>query len=82
MGAPRDDGRAFRLLNVLKEFTCECSVIPIRCKLSSLGLVNVLADLFILGGISGEVIHELAWADLAITLHFHRVCELIGSAGR
>ena len=45
------DGRAFRMLNVLDEFTHESLTIRIRRKLSSTDVIDVLTDLFILRGI-------------------------------
>ena len=46
-----DDGRTFRTLNVLDEFTRESLAIRVRRKLSSADVVDVLTDLFILCGI-------------------------------
>ena len=46
-----DDGRAFRTLNVLDEFTRECLAIRVRRKLNSVDVIDVLTDLFILRGI-------------------------------
>ena len=42
------DGRAFRTLNVLDEFTRESLAIRVRRTLSSTGIIDVLTDLFIL----------------------------------
>ena len=44
------DGRAFRTLNVLDEFTRESLTIWVRRKLSSVDVIDVLTDLFILRG--------------------------------
>ena len=44
------DGRAFRTLNVLDEFTRESLAIRVRRKLSSADVIDVLTDLFILRG--------------------------------
>ena len=44
------DGRAFRTLNVLDEFTRESLAIRVRRKLSSIDVLDVLMDLFILRG--------------------------------
>ena len=49
------DGRVFRTLNVLDEFTRESLAIRLRRKLSSADVVDVLADLFILRGIPAYV---------------------------
>ena len=45
------DSRAFRMLNVLDEFTRESLAIRVRRKLSSIDVIDVLTDLFILRGI-------------------------------
>ena len=44
------DGRAFRALNVLDAFTRESLAIRVRRKLSSVDVIDVLTDLFILRG--------------------------------
>ena len=44
------DGRASRTLNVLDEYTQESSAIRVRRKLSSVDVIDVLTDLFILRG--------------------------------
>lgn len=44
------DGRKFRLLNVVDEFTRECLSIRVARKLGSADVIDVLADLFILRG--------------------------------
>ena len=49
------DGRAFRTLNVLDEFTRESLSIRVRRKLSSTDVINVLTDLFILRGIPAYI---------------------------
>ena len=46
-----EDGRAFRLLNILDEFTRECLAIRVRRKLNSMDVIDVLTDLFILRGV-------------------------------
>ena len=45
------DSLAFRMLNVLDEFTRESLAIRVRRKLSSIDVIDVLTDLFILRGI-------------------------------
>ena len=50
-----DDGRVFRTLNVLDEFTRESLAIRVRRKLSSTDVVDVLTDLFILRGIPAYI---------------------------
>ena len=49
------DGRAFRMLNVLDEFTRESLAIRVRRKLSSADVIDVLTDLFILRGIPAYI---------------------------
>ena len=49
------DGRAFRMLNVLDEFTRESLAIRVRRKLSSIDVIDVPTDLFILRGIPGYI---------------------------
>jgi len=49
------DGRAFRMLNVLDEFTRESLAIRVRRKLSSTDVIDVLTDLFILRGVPGYI---------------------------
>lgn len=46
-----DDGRAFRTLNILDEFSRECLEIRVKRKLNSTDVVDALTDLFILRGI-------------------------------
>ena len=52
------DGRAFRTLNVLDEFTRESLAIRVCRKLSSVDVIDVLTDLFILRGILGYIRSE------------------------
>lgn len=49
------DGRKFRMLNVIDEFTRECLAIRIDRKLNSSAVIDVLTDLFILRGVPGHV---------------------------
>jgi transposase InsO family protein len=49
------DGRKYRMLNVVDEFTRECLTIRVKRKLSSIDVVDVLSDLFILRGIPGHI---------------------------
>ena len=46
-----DDGRAFRALNILDEFSRECLAIRVKRKLNSTDVVDALTDLFILRGV-------------------------------
>ncbi len=46
-----DDGRAFRTLNIIDEYSRECLAIRVDRKLSSGNVIDVLSDLFILRGV-------------------------------
>jgi putative transposase len=50
-----EDGRAFRTLNVLDEFSRECLEIRVKRKLNSIDVIEVLADLFILRGVPAYI---------------------------
>src|SRR4029077_12313403 len=45
------DGRKYRMLNVLDEFTHECLAMRVARKLKAIDVIDVLSDLFILRGI-------------------------------
>ncbi len=45
-----DDGKAFRTLNILDEFSRECLSIRVKRKLNSTDVIDALTDLFILRG--------------------------------
>ena len=49
------DGRRFRMLNVVDEFTRECLAIRVGRKLKATDVIDVLADLFILRGTPGHI---------------------------
>jgi len=49
------NGRKFRMLNVIDEFTRECLVIRIDRRLRSTDVFDVLSDLFIMRGVPGHV---------------------------
>ena len=49
------DGRKFRMLNVVDEFTRECLAIRIDRKLNSTAVIDVLTDLFIRRGVPGHI---------------------------
>jgi transposase InsO family protein len=49
------DGRKFRMLNVVDEFTPECVTIWVARKLKATDVIDVLSDLFILRGIPGHM---------------------------
>ena len=46
-----DDGKVFRTLNILDEFSRECLAIRANRKLNSVDVIDVLTDLFILRGV-------------------------------
>jgi len=46
-----DDGRVFRTLNILDEFSRECLSICVERKLNSTNVIDALTDLFILRGV-------------------------------
>lgn len=45
-----DDGKAFRTLNILDEFSRECLTIRVKRRLNSTDVIDALTDLFILRG--------------------------------
>jgi transposase InsO family protein len=49
------DGRKFRMLNVIDEFTHECLAIRVGRKLKAADVIDVLTDLFILRGVPGHI---------------------------
>jgi transposase InsO family protein len=49
------DGRKYRMLNIVDEFTHECLAIRINRKLNSTDVINVLSDLFILRGVPEHI---------------------------
>ena len=49
------DGRKYRMLNVLDEFTHESLAIRVARKLKAIDVIDVLSDLFILRGVPGHV---------------------------
>lgn len=50
-----DDGRAFRTLNILDEFSRECLTIRVRRKLNSTDVIDALTDLFVLRGVPSYI---------------------------
>jgi putative transposase len=50
-----NDGRVFRILNLLDEFSRECLEIRVKRRLNATDLVNVLTNLFILRGIPTHI---------------------------
>jgi putative transposase len=49
------DGRKFRMLNIIDEFTRECLAIRVSRKLKAVDVIEVLSDLFILRGVPGHI---------------------------
>jgi putative transposase len=49
------DGRKFRMLNIIDEFTHECLAIRVGRKLGAGDVIDVLSDLFILRGVPGHI---------------------------
>jgi putative transposase len=49
------DGRKYRMLNVVDEFTHECLAIRVNRKLKAVDVVDVLSDLFILRGVPSHI---------------------------
>jgi putative transposase len=49
------DGRRYRMLNVIDEFTHECLAIRVNRKLKAIDVIDVLSDLFILRGVPQHI---------------------------
>jgi putative transposase len=49
------DGRKYRMLNIVDEFTRECLAIRVNRKLNSTDVIDVLSDLFIMRGVPEHV---------------------------
>ena len=49
------DGRKYRMLNLIDEFTRECLAIRVERKLNSTDVIDILSDQFILRGIPGHI---------------------------
>ena len=49
------NGRKYRMLNVVDEFTHECLAIRINRRLKALDVIDVLSNLFILRGVPSHV---------------------------
>src|SRR5438046_9383447 len=49
------NGRKFRMLNIIDEFTHECLAIQVSRRLKSIDVIDVLSDLFIMRGVPGHV---------------------------
>ena len=52
------DGRKYRMLNVIDEFTHECLAIRVARKLKAIDVIDVLSDLFILRGVPGHIEYD------------------------
>ncbi len=50
-----DDGRAYRMLNILDEYSRECLAIRVKRKLNSTDVIDVLTNLFILRGVPAYI---------------------------
>ena len=48
------DGRKFRMLNLIDEFTRECLAIRVSRKLKAVDVIDMLSDLFILRGVQAH----------------------------
>ena len=46
-----EDGRAYRTLNIIDEFSRECLVIRVKRKLNSTDVIDALTELFIVRGV-------------------------------
>jgi len=49
------NGRKFRMLNIIDEFTRECLAIRVNRKLKAADVIDLLSDLFILRGVPGHI---------------------------
>ena len=50
-----EDGRAYRTLNIIDEFSRECLAIRVKRKLNSVDVIDALTDLFIIRGIPAYI---------------------------
>ena len=49
------NGRKYRMLNIIDEFTRECLAIRVNRKLNSTDVIDILSDLFVMRGVPGHV---------------------------
>lgn len=49
------EGRKYRMLNIIDEFTHECLAIRVDRRLKSIDVIDVLSELFILRGVPGHI---------------------------
>jgi putative transposase len=54
------DGRKFRMLNIIDEFTHECLAIRVSRRLRSIDVIDGISDLFILRGVPSHIRSENA----------------------
>ena len=59
-----DDGKVFRTLNILDEFSRECLTIRVRRKLNSTDVIDALTDLFIIPNMLWPGVHRTSRARL------------------
>ena len=50
-----EDGRAYRMLNIIDEFSRECLAIRVKRKLNSTDVIDALTDLFIVQGVPAYI---------------------------
>ena len=50
-----EDGRAYRTLNIIDEFSRECLAIRVKRKLNSIDVIDALTDLFIIRGVPAYI---------------------------
>jgi putative transposase len=70
------EGRRFRMLNVIDEFTHECLAIRVARKLKAIDVIDVLFDLFIMRGIpsymrSDNVLRREMWRSEGQQISLH-----------
>lgn len=70
------DGRVYRTLNIIDEFTKEALAIRVKRKLNSVDVVDALTDLFILRGPP-----EFIWSDNGAEIIAQKVRAWIGAVG-
>ena len=49
------NGRKYRMLNIVDEFTRECLAIRVKRRLNSIDVIDLLSDLFVLRGVPGHI---------------------------
>ena len=49
------DGRGYRMLNIVDEFTRECLAIKVARRLNAMDVIETLADLFVLRGVPAHI---------------------------